>query len=38
MTTPEGWRQGLWGYNQLDIYADDVRDKADEYAAAVGIR
>ncbi len=38
MTTPEGWRQGLWGYNQLDIYANDVRDKADEYAAAVGIR
>jgi hypothetical protein len=38
MTTPEGWRQGLWGYNQLDSYADDVRDKANEYAAAIGIR
>jgi len=38
MTTPEGWRQGLWGYNQLDSYADDVRDKANEYAAAIGVR
>lgn len=38
MTTPEGWREGLWGYNQLDSYADDVRDMANEYAAAIGIR
>jgi hypothetical protein len=38
MNTPEGWRQGLWGYNQLDSYADDVRDMANEYAASIGIR
>lgn len=38
MTTAEGWRQGLWAYNQLDSYADDVRDKANEYAAAIGVR
>ena len=38
MTTEQGWRQGLWSYNQLETYADDVQAKANEYAAAIGIR
>jgi len=38
MTTADGWKQGLWSYNQLDSYADDVRAKANEYAAAIGLR
>jgi len=36
MTTAEGWKQSLWSYNQLDSYAQDVRNKANEYAAAIG--
>ena len=38
MTTADGWKQGLWSDNQLDSYADDVRTKANEYAAAIGLR
>lgn len=38
MTTADGWKQGLWSYNQLDSYADDVLAKANEYAAAIGLR
>lgn len=38
MTTEEGWRKSLWSYNQLDTYADDVQAKANEYAAAIGVR
>jgi membrane-bound lytic murein transglycosylase B len=37
MTTAEGWKQSLWSYNQLDSYAEDVRNKANEYAAAIGV-
>jgi len=37
MTTADGWKQGLWSYNQLDSYADDVLAKANEYAAAIGL-
>lgn len=38
MTTEKGWRQSLWSYNQLDTYANDVQSKANEYAAAIGLR
>lgn len=38
MTTPEGWRKSLWSYNQLDTYANDVMAKANDYAAAIGVR